>query len=88
MMTLLFLQRITTPTPFELVAKTIKACPEVQKHSSSSDSDSSRKVDDVSRNDEPEMLESPNKKSLEHTSVSPKPCGEKKSNNAKIEKNQ
>jgi len=51
------------------------APPEVQQHSSSSESDSSRKEDDDS-NDEPESLESPNKKP-EHISVSAKPHGKK-----------
>jgi len=38
------------------------ASPEVQQHSPSSDSDSYRKEDDVSSNDELDLLESPNKK--------------------------
>jgi len=39
-----------------------------------------------SSNDEPELLESPNKKTPEHTSVSAKTHGKKKTDNAVIKK--
>jgi len=41
------------------------------------ESDDSRKKDDESNNDELESLESPNKKTLEHTSVNAKTHGKK-----------
>jgi len=62
-----------------------KSPPEVQNHSSSSESDSFGKEDGDS-DDEPELLKSCNKKTLEGTSVSPKPHGKKKTNNAIIKR--
>ena len=85
-MTLLFLQRITTPTPPEPAKNNKNAPLEVKHHSSSSESDSSGKEDDGSSDDEPELQESPNKTTPEPTSVSAKTHGEKKTNNTVVEK--